>query len=57
MLAMDLYKRLGEILKTYPTIDIRAEGWNDQGDLMQIPLRGDVRLERDHVGAPVVVIR
>lgn len=57
MLAMDLYRQLTEILKTYPTIDIKAEGWNDQGDLMQIPLRGDVRLERDQYGNAVVVIR
>lgn len=57
MKARDLYLQLGELLRTFPTAEVTAEGWNDQGDLMQIPLRGDVRLERDAVGLPTIVIR
>ena len=57
MLASHLLQHLTEILKTYPTIDVRAEGWNDEGDLMQLKLRGDVRLERSETGTPVIVLR
>ena len=52
-----LIARLLEIQKTFPNAPIRAQGWNDQGDLMDIDLRGDVRLERDPVGNPVVMLR
>jgi len=57
MLAKALHQQLTEILKTFPDIHIRAEGWNDLGDLMQLPLRGDVRLERDIDGNPIITIR
>ena len=52
-----LVARLLEIQKTFPNAPIRAQGWNDQGDLMDIELRGDIRLERDAVGNPVVMLR
>ena len=52
-----LVARLLEIQKTFPNALVRAQGWNDQGDLMDIELRGDIRLERDAVGNPVVMLR
>jgi len=52
-----LVAMLLEIQKTFPNAPIKAQGWNDQGDLMDIDLRGDIRLERDAVGNPVVLLR
>jgi len=52
-----LIARLMEIHKNFPTAEVRAEGWNDHGDLMDIRLRGDVRLQRDGEGNPTVVLR
>ena len=52
-----LITALQRIQATYPSARVRVQGWNDSGDLADIELRGDVRLERDAVGNPVVVIR
>jgi len=52
-----LIARLLEVHKNFPTAEVRAEGWNDLGDLMDIRLRGDIRLQRDSEGNPLVVIR
>jgi len=52
-----LVARLLEIQKVFPNAPIKAQGWSDQGDLMDIDLRGDIRLERDAVGNPVVLLR
>jgi hypothetical protein len=52
-----LITALQRIQTTFPTAVVRVQGWNDMGDLNDIQLRGDVRLERDAVGNPVVIIR
>lgn len=53
----ELVRILTQAQNNFPTAAVRVQGWNDQGDLMDFPLRGDVRLERDSVGNPVVVLR
>lgn len=53
----ELVKILSRIQQTFPNAPIKAEGWNDMGDLMSFELRGDVRLERDMTGDPVIVLR
>jgi len=52
-----LITELQRIQTTFPTARVRVQGWNDMGDLNDIHLRGDVRIERDSVGLPVVVLR
>lgn len=52
-----LMEKLEQVRYTYPNIPVKAEGWNDSGDLMDITLRGDVRLVRDKYGNPVLVLR
>ncbi len=53
----ELIIALQQIQKTFPTARVYAEGWNDQGDLSKVELRGDVRLERDAVGNPIINLR
>lgn len=53
----ELISRLTDLRNTFPNAQVRAEGWSDQGDLMDFPLRGDVRLGRDALGNPIVVLR
>jgi hypothetical protein len=57
MNVTELIRILTNVQNNFPTAAIRVQGWNDQGDLMDFPLRGDARLERDAVGNPVVVLR
>ncbi len=57
MTITELINALARIQTTFPNIRVRAEGWNEMGDLSSFPVHGDVRLERDSVGNPVVVIR
>lgn len=57
MNVTELIKVLTRLQQTYPAAQVRAEGWNDQGDLTAIRIRGDVRLERDAVGVPVIILR
>lgn len=52
-----LVSRLLEIQRTYPNAPISAQGWNDSGDLMDLKLRGDVRIERDAFGQAIIIIR
>lgn len=48
---------LTKIQQTFPNAPVKAEGWNDMGDLMSFTLRGDIRLDRDSVGNPIIVLR
>jgi hypothetical protein len=57
MNVSELMKALQQIQQTFPNAEVRVEAWNDSGDLQNVKLRGDVRLGRDHVGVPEVVIR
>jgi len=57
MNVTELIRILTNVQNNFPSAAIRVQGWNDQGDLMDFPLRGDARLERDAVGNPVVVLR
>lgn len=57
MIITKLIAGLQRIGTTFPTAEVRVQGWNDSGDLTDIQLRGDIRLERDAYGNPVVIIR
>ena len=57
MNVTELINRLVAIRAQFPNAQVKAEGWNDSGDLMSIDLRGDVRLQRDAVGNPVIYLR
>lgn len=57
MKVQDLALALSKIQQTFPNAPVKVEGWNDMGDLMSFDLRGDVRLERDSVGNPIIVLR
>ena len=57
MTITELMTALSRIQGTFPSAQVHVEGWNDMGDLNNIAIRGDVRVERDHVGNPLVVIR
>lgn len=57
MNVTELVRALTHIQRTYPDAQVRAEGWNDVGDLMDIRIRGDVRLGRDDVGKLIVILR
>ena len=52
-----LATRMTEISNTYPNVPVKVQGWNELGDLMDIELRGDIRIERDRYGQPVLVLR
>jgi hypothetical protein len=57
MTVTQLIRQLEHIRQTYPDMPLKAQGWNDSGDLMDFYLKGDLRLERDMVGNPVLVLR
>lgn len=57
MNVTELARILHQVSQNFPTAPIRVQAWNDSGDLQDIRIKGDVRLERDEVGTPVVVIR
>ena len=57
MTVSELMRVLQEASKTFPTAQVKCQGWDAGGDLQDFTLRGDVRLDRDDVGNPVVVIR
>jgi len=57
MTVQQLISALQQIGYTFPDAQIGVQGWDDMGNLQDINLRGDVRLERDHVGNPLVVLR
>lgn len=57
MTASELASVLQQISHTFPTAQVIVQGWDDMGNLQDIKLKGDVRMERDSVGIPVVVIR
>jgi hypothetical protein len=57
MTVGELMQVLQQAHNTFPTAEVRVQGWSANGDLENIVLRGDVRLERDEVGMPVVVLR
>lgn len=48
---------LTQAAQKFPHATVKAQGWNDMGDLMDFELRGDVRVERDVVGNSVIVLR
>jgi hypothetical protein len=52
-----LSDRLLEAKQRFPNAPIRVQAWSDQGDLVDIELRGDIRLDRDAYGNPVVTLR
>lgn len=53
----ELATHLTRISERYQNTPIKVEGWNDTGDLMSFLLKGDIRLERDAHGNPVITIR
>jgi hypothetical protein len=57
MTVRELAERLTQISQTFPNAPVHTQGWDDMGNLQDIVLRGDVRLERDSVGNPVIVLR
>ena len=57
MTVSELAQRLTQIGQTFPNAPVHTQGWDDMGNLQDIVLRGDVRLERDSVGNPVIVLR
>lgn len=57
MNVSELARMLHQASQTFPTAEVRVQAWNDSGDLQDVRIKGDVRLERDAVGTPVVVIR
>ena len=57
MTVRELAERLTQISGTFPNAPVHTQGWDDMGNLQDIVLRGDVRLERDSVGNPVIVLR
>lgn len=57
MTVSELIKALVRISQTFPNAPVHTQGWDDMGNLQDIVLRGDVRLERDNVGNPVIVLR
>lgn len=57
MTVTELYNRLDKIRQTFPNAPVRMQGWSDTGDLTDVAVHGDIRLERDAVGNPVIVIR
>ncbi len=57
MTVIELARILHQASQTFPTAEVRVQAWNDSGDLQDVRIRGDVRVERDAVGTPVIVIR
>jgi hypothetical protein len=57
MTVQELLTALTRISQTLPNARVRVQAWNDSGDLQDIHLRGDVRLERSALGEPEVVLR
>ena len=57
MTVSELAQKLSQISQTFPNAPVHTQGWDDMGNLQDIVLRGDVRLERDSVGNPVIVLR
>ena len=57
MTISELYRKLESLKNTFPNAPVLVQGWNDMGDLMDIELRGDIRIERNEVGNPVIVMR
>jgi hypothetical protein len=57
MTVTQLIHKLEQVRQNYPDMPLKAQGWNDSGDLMDFYLKGDLRLERDAVGNPVLVLR
>jgi hypothetical protein len=57
MTVSELIQVLENIRKTFPNAPVHAQGWDDMGNLQDFSLRGDVRLERDPVGNPLIVLR
>ena len=52
-----LVQALQQVANTFPNAPVTVQGWDDMGNLQDIKLRGDVRLERDAVGNPTIVLR
>lgn len=52
-----LAQALHQISQTFPNAQVSVQGWDDMGNLQDFQLRGDVRLERDSVGNPIIVLR
>lgn len=57
MTVSELARILYQASQSFPTAEVRVQAWDDSGDLQDVRIKGDVRLERDAVGIPVVVIR
>lgn len=57
MTVAELLNLLKRVHVQYGSTPIVAEGWNDSGDLTQVKLRGDLRLEQDKYGQPLIVLR
>jgi hypothetical protein len=57
MTVTELISLLDSYARTFPTATVKAQGWDDMGNLQDFALRGDVRLERDNVGMPTIVVR
>ena len=57
MTVAQLLTALQRIDARHLNLQVAVEGWNDMGDLTQIELRGDLRLEHDSMGTPRVIIR
>jgi hypothetical protein len=57
MTVTELAKALQQAANTFPNAQVLVQGWDDMGNLQDIKLRGDVRLERDKVGNPTIVLR
>lgn len=57
MTVEQLVNVLTQAAQKFPGAPVKAQGWNDMGDLMDFDLRGDVRVERDSFGNSVIVLR
>ena len=57
MTVQQLIHALQQIGYTFPDANVHVQGWDDMGNLQDIKLRGDIRLERDPVGNPLIVLR
>lgn len=57
MTVTQLIRQLEHVHRTVGDMPLKAQGWNDSGDLMDFYLKGDLRLERDMVGNPVLILR
>ena len=57
MTVRELIQRLQQVNPALLDAPVRTQGWDDMGNLQDFALRGDLRLERDAVGNPIVVLR